>query len=180
MSSLYPELLEEQRVADWIDEHGEELELAGGILPPELLGLIDANDAAFSAKVERLVQMIVNLDAQAAAGQAEATRIRTLAASRAARAKTIKKNIRHAMVETGRQRIETDLCDVRRAKSPPSIRYTGEKGEKIPDRYVKITYSFDAAKAKELWNHLAPDEPGTVEVPGEPIEIVRGEHLRIK
>ena len=177
MSSLYPELLEEQRVADWIDEHGEELELAGGILPPEILGLIDAAGTAFDAKVERLVQMIANLEAMAAAGQAEADRVRTLAASRKNRAATIKKNILHAMRETGRSRIEEALCDVRRARSAPSYKYTGPS--KVPDRYVKISYAYDAAKAKALWNHLAPDEPGTVQVPGEPIEIVRGEHLRI-
>ena len=178
MSSLYPELREEQAVADYIDSHGEELELAGGILPPELLGLIDAAGTAFDAKVERLVLLVKTLEAQAAAAQIEADRIRTLGSSRKRRAATITRNILHAMKETGRDTVETDLCSVRRARSAPSAKFVGTGNP--PDRFVRVKYAFDAKAALNAWSHLIPDEPGTVAVPGEPIEIVRGEHLRIK
>ena len=178
MSDLYPQIRAEESVARWMDEHAEQLHDAGGVIPPEILGLIDANDAEFEAKTETLVLIMRTLEAQAAAAQIEADRIRELGASRKRKAATIKANILRAMVETGRAKVETDLCSVRRAKSGPSVRLIDP--EQIPDRFLRTKYSFDATAAKAAWADAVPEEPGERVLEDEGIVLVRGEHLRIR
>ena len=179
MSSLYPELRAEAEVVNWIETHAEELELAGGVLPDEILGLIDANDEAFSARVESLVGTITNMMAMAEVAQRESVRLRELAASRKRKAETIKANILRAFEETGRTVVETDLCRVSRVRGPVSVRLTDPDGE-VPDRFVRIKHEFDKKLAKECWKHRAPEDPGVVDIEGEGITLERKAQLRIK
>ena len=179
MSSLYPELRAAAEVEAWIEAHGEELELAGGVLPDEILGLIDANDADFAAKTERLVMTIRNLEAHADAASIEAERLRKLAVSRKRKAATIKANILRAFEQTGRDLVQTDLCRVSRVRGPVSVRLTDPDAEP-PDRFTRIKYEFDKTAAKAAWQHVAPEEPGAVDVPNEGITLERKAQLRIK
>lgn len=158
-------------LADAVVEIGAELMDAGGELSPELEARLDAIDASFEGKVERVALYIRELEVTADAAAAEAKRLAAMAAARGGAAKRLKEYLKQNLERTGKQRVETDRVRLRLQKnSRPSITWARSIDD-LPERYARITVALDGQRAYDDWKAGELPSSFTVET---------GTHLRIE
>lgn len=207
MLRLY-EITEQYEAASrWIDEHSEEIEAAGGEIPPELAALLDAIEDDFDTKVERVGLVVRQMEAHARVAESEAKRLTALKNSYKNGADSLKAYCKMQMEKTGRLKVEGDLVKVWvQANGRPSIRPADPSnppaqyrrvrlsGICSPEAYENIAEAcgivgvappehaeeFDGEAAYEDLKSAAllPKDPGVYEIGG--LRVERGSHLRTK
>lgn len=180
---LYGHVDAYQVVLDWMEEYEDEIIAAGGVLPPELEGLLEGVQGDLQAKVERTALVVQNLLANAKAAKGEADRLAGLARSYERQADTLKSYLKRQLERAGVKKVETPTAKVAIQKNGrPSLRladpnYIPEQFKVQPPPPPPV---FDSQGAYEYLKgaKLLPTEPGVIELDGIVIEL--GSHLRIR
>jgi hypothetical protein len=159
------------QVVDALLAIGETLEENGGELTPDLAEQLDRLEGARDLKVERIVLFMRNLDATAAAADAEAQRLAAIAHRKRAVAARLKEYLKTQLEVAGIAKIETPLCTVRIQKnSRPTIKCTVPL-DTLPEGFIRVRREFNSEAAYELYKAQAPLPEG--------ILVELGSHLRI-
>ncbi len=161
----------EALVAELIEAEGE--------LTPDLEARLDAVEAQFATKAEKVICAIRNAEARAAGIRfeiAELTRrLEALALPHEQTAKSLRLYLEVQMRRGGKKRVDMPMGKAwLQANARPKIDYVGKDPDRfsdLPEHLVRVTYTIDGAAAWETWrNSVLPDE----------LHAEVGEHLRIK
>jgi hypothetical protein len=145
---------------------------AGGELTPDIEAALDAVEGAWEDKVERVVRVILNAQANVEARRAEAERLDRLAANAERTVKGLKTYLHRQMERTGKTRTETAFCKVWVQKNGrPSIQWTRDVRE-LPAIYRRETIEPDGTRIYEAWKAGTPLPEG--------FKVEHNSHLRIK
>lgn len=196
-----------EQASAWIEEHSEEIQAAGGEIPPELAEILDAIDDDFATKVERVGLVIRQMEASAKVAKSEADRLAALASSYENGADSLKEYCRLNMMRVGTLKVDGALVKIWVQKNGrPSIRPADPSnppakyqrvrmfGACSPEAWKNIAEAceivgvgppehaeeFDAGRAYEDLKAagLLPDDPGSYEIDG--LHVDRGTHLRTR
>lgn len=165
-------------IADQIRAVGNALVENGGELTPELEAELRAWQGALDFKAANAGLLVLELERQAEAAQAEAKRLAGLAAIRENAAARLKQYIQIAMESAGIQRVETDYCRLTLAKNPKRVVPFGDaEVASLPESRIFLR----EIPARLEWDKkaiLAAWEKG--ELPNGIAEIKQDISLRIK
>lgn len=128
-------------------------------------------EMAFEKKVEGCLQFRAGLEAEAAAAEEEAKRLKARADSFRKRADWLKSYVAWAMQTTGVQKVSTPIFSASLCKSP--LKVVLAEGEEIPKAFAKeeVKVSLDKKAVLEAWNN-------GIELP-HGLTVVQEQHLRI-
>ena len=178
MLKLYEHVDDYRTILDWIEEHADEIEAAGGEVPEYLEGLLDAAVEGLEEKVKRTALVVQNLGANAKAAKSEADRLAATARTYERQAEVLKRYLKIQLERAGVPRVETELVKARiQTNGRPTI--VPLNPDAIPEAYQRVRVEFDGAKAYDELKSagLLPTEPGEVVIDG--LRVTLGTHLRI-
>lgn len=140
------------QVAEWMEEHAQEMIDAGGEIPPALAELIDQAEGDFDTKVERVALFIQERLGQAKLIKDEAKRLADRAAREERKAETMKRYLLVNLQRANKKKVEGQLVDVRIQANPISVKQelTTEQlvalaNEECPFVLEQTVYSLPAA-----------------------------------
>lgn len=101
-------------------------------------------------KADGYARIIRNLEANTTALKTEIDRLTDRKKSIENNIDRLKENLKNAMIETGKEKIKTDLFNISVANNPPAVHVIDEK--KIPEEFykVEIIKKLDKATIKDL------------------------------
>lgn len=161
------------QIVDELTEIEAILEERGGELDDEIEARLDAIEADFERKCERLCGWRANLAASAKAYQEEADRLASRAKTLTRSADSVKRYLFAQLERSGRQKLEagTWRLSVQR-NSQPSVTVSVDPAA-LPERFRRITVEADRRALLNAW------KDGTGPIP-EGVVIEVGHHLRIR
>lgn len=171
-------------VLDWIEEHQQEIERAGGVLPPELEDLLDQVEGAIEQKIERIGLLIRNLQLNASAAKDEADRLAGLSRTYTRQAESLKAYLLHQLRRMGQKKVETARVKVRRQING-AVTVRPADPTSIPERYRIILpppppqFNRELALADLKENNCIPNVPTDEPIVIDGLVIERGEHVRV-
>ena len=112
------------QVAEWREEHADEMIAAGGEIPEALSELIDQAEGDFATKVERVGLFAKERLAQAKMVKAEADSLAARAKRLESQGEAMKRYLLLNLVRANRKMVEGKLLDVRVQANPIAFKYT--------------------------------------------------------
>ncbi len=100
------------QVHAWIEENGDEIQAAGGELPPYLVELLDLAEGQLTTKAERLALVVKKLEHDAEEAEEFARNIKKLATTRANAVKGLKEYMKNALQLYGIKQVKGALAVV--------------------------------------------------------------------
>ncbi|WP_125570483.1 siphovirus Gp157 family protein [Lacticaseibacillus songhuajiangensis] len=144
-----------------------------GIFDPEMLhDTMDSIDDAIEDKAIGYVQVVKQLEADAAIADAEAKRLQDRKASYLNNAKLLKKVLAGAMKETGNTKFKTPLFTIW-VQSSTSVQIEADDPAKLPVDYVTVKTTYTPNKKA-----LAADLKGGKDIKG--AKLVYNDSLRVR
>jgi hypothetical protein len=177
---LYQAVDEYSLILEWIEDHGDEIEAAGGELPPELEKLMDEIEGDIKEKVSRMALVRQNIIRLAEGAKAEADRLAARHASYQRQKDALDKYMMQSLDVIGGTKIETATATVRwQRNSAPSIRAADE--DNIPEAFQRVKIELDGTKAKDYLKArgLMPAAPTKEPVVVDGLVVTLGRHIRI-
>lgn len=149
----------------------QELIESGDCTPEELADTIESIDDAIEDKAINYVKIIKMLEGNASVLKTEIERLNNRKNGLETNVDKLKENLKQAMIETGKEKIKTDLFNITVATNPPAVKVLDEA--LIPKKYyvVKTTETLNKTLLKDIL------KSGQV-VAG--VELSQGKGLRIK
>lgn len=173
---LYEAITAFENVLDWMEENADEIEAAGGVLPPALEELFDKATADLENKFEATIAAERNERANAVNARAEANRLAALAKSYERRADSIKGYLSLMKRRAGLKKIETPIGKAGTYHaSNPSIMLASAA---IPTGFVKPPAEpefdprgfADALKAAGVYDAIRDQKAKAVDEGGVPVD----------
>ena len=132
---------------------------------------LDSVEETFDAKVESIVKLIKEKEAEKAAVDEEVHRLRDRSMRIAKKIEWLKSYVQTEMEKIGREKVKSPLFSISLAFNPPSVNVVNES--EIPEEFIKVKEIRDVDKVAILERA----KQGEL-VPG--VEIVQRKSLRIR
>ena len=132
-----------QIVAEWIEEHRDEVLANGGELPPALAELLEQVEGDLAAKIERVALFALSMRRASEAAQAEADRLSQRAKVYDHAYEAMRRYVQPFLASFPERKVKTPLVTVREQANPPAIRC--------------------ALSPEEFWNRYEGDAEAAVE-----------------
>jgi|SRR5665647_324994 len=149
----------------------QELIESGEMTEEELQDTLDSIDDAIEVKADGYARIIKMLDGNINTLKTEIERLNSRKNGLEMNADKLKETLKQAMIETGKEKIKTDLFSISVANNPPAVKVTNEA--LIPKEYfvVKTTESLNKTLLKDILKSGQTVEGA---------ELTQGKGLRIK